>query len=100
MQASGYLIERFDNAFDAEIAVLTSPYNMIILDPWLTAMDGLQFLKRIRSKKVSLPILILTARDSYEERIEGLDCGANDYIAKPFHLGEHEARIRALARRL
>jgi DNA-binding response OmpR family regulator len=98
LQASGYLIERFDNAFDAEVAVLTTPYSMIILDLGLPAMDGLQFLKRIRSKKITVPVLILTARDSYEERIEGLDCGANDYVAKPFHLGELEARIRAILR--
>jgi DNA-binding response OmpR family regulator len=78
--------------------VSTEPYDVVILDLGLPEMDGLQFLKRIRSKKIAVPVLILTARDTYEERIEGLDCGANDYVTKPFHLGELEARIRALLR--
>lgn len=70
----------------------------MILDLGLPQRDGLEFLKRLRQKKIPVPVLIVTARDSYEDRIQGLDCGANDYVTKPFHLGELEARIRALLR--
>lgn len=96
--SSGYLMDRFNNGSDAEVAVSTDSYDLIILDLGLPGMNGLEFLKRIRQKKISIPVLILTAKDSYDERIEGLDCGANDYVTKPFHLGELEARVRALLR--
>lgn len=98
LTSSGYLIDRFSNALDAEIAVATEAYDIVILDLGLPGISGIDFLKKIRHKKVLIPVLILTAKDSYEERIEGLDCGANDYVTKPFHLGELEARIRALLR--
>lgn len=98
LRGSGYVVDCAGDGTHAELAVTTEPYDVIILDLGLPGMDGLEFLKRIRSKKISVPVLILTAKDSYEERIEGLDCGANDYVTKPFHLGELEARIRALLR--
>lgn len=98
LRGSGYIVDCVGNGAHAETAVKTEPYDAVILDLGLPEMDGLEFLKRIRSKKIGVPVLILTARDSYEERIEGLDCGANDYVTKPFHLGELEARVRALLR--
>jgi DNA-binding response OmpR family regulator len=98
LSSTGYSIEWLSCGEDAEIAVSTAPYDVVILDLGLPGIDGLQFLRRIRGKKIATPVLILTARDTYEERIEGLDCGANDYVTKPFHLGELEARIRALLR--
>lgn len=98
LRGSGYIVDCVGNGAHAETAVKTEPYDVVILDLGLPEMDGLEFLKRIRSKKIGVPVLILTARDSYEERIEGLDCGANDYVTKPFHLGELEARVRALLR--
>ncbi len=98
LRSSGYSIDRFREAPGAEIAIATAPYDIVILDLGLPGIDGLSFLKQIRHKKISVPVLILTARDSYDDRIQGLDCGANDYVTKPFHLGELEARIRALLR--
>jgi DNA-binding response OmpR family regulator len=98
LRGSGYVVDCVGNGTHAETAVKTEPYDVVILDLGLPEMDGLEFLKRIRAKKIGVPVLILTARDSYEERIEGLDCGANDYVTKPFHLGELEARVRALLR--
>lgn len=98
LRGSGYVVDCVGDGQYAETAVKTEPYDVVILDLGLPNMDGLEFLKRIRSKKIGVPVLILTARDSYEERIAGLDCGANDYVTKPFHLGELEARVRALLR--
>jgi DNA-binding response OmpR family regulator len=98
LRGSGYVVDCVGDGTHAEVAVKTEPYDAIILDLGLPEMDGLEFLKRMRSKKIGVPVLILTARDSYEERIAGLDCGANDYVTKPFHLGELEARVRALLR--
>ncbi len=98
LQGSGYVVDCVGSASHAETAVATEPYDAVILDLGLPDMDGLQFLRRVRNRQNSVPVLILTARDSYDERIEGLDCGANDYVTKPFHLGELEARIRALLR--
>lgn len=98
LRSSGYIVDRYCNGADAELAVATDSYAAIILDLGLPEVSGLDFLKRIRRKKVTIPVLILSAKDSYDERIEGLDCGANDYVTKPFHLGELEARIRALLR--
>ncbi len=98
LASSGYLIDCFSDGSNAEVAVSTDFYNLIILDLGLPGMNGLEFLKRIRQKKISTPVLILTAKDTYDERIEGLDSGANDYVTKPFHLGELEARMRALLR--
>lgn len=98
LKSSGYIVDRHCSGADAEVAVATDSYAVIILDLGLPDVGGLDFLKRIRRKKVATPVLILSAKDSYDERIEGLDCGANDYVTKPFHLGELEARIRALLR--
>ncbi|MDP3508712.1 MAG: response regulator transcription factor [Candidatus Melainabacteria bacterium] len=98
LASSGYLIDCFSDGSNAEVAVSNDFYNLIILDLGLPGMNGLEFLKRIRQKKISTPVLILTAKDTYDERIEGLDSGANDYVTKPFHLGELEARMRALLR--
>jgi len=98
LRGSGYVVDCVSDGSHAETAVKTEPYDVVVLDLGLPELDGLEFLKRIRNKKIGVPVLILTARDSYEDRIEGLDCGANDYVTKPFHLGELEARIRALLR--
>ncbi len=98
LRGSGYVVDCIGDGIHAETAVKTEPYDLIILDLGLPQLDGLEFLKRIRNNKIGVPVLILTARDSYENRIQGLDLGANDYVTKPFHLGELEARIRALLR--
>ncbi|WP_423200363.1 response regulator [Cupriavidus sp. H19C3] len=96
---SGFML---DHAPDGETALLmmaTSSYDLILLDLSLGRIDGLQVLKSARSRNLTTPILILTARSEISDRILGLDLGADDYIAKPFDLGELEARIKAQLRR-
>lgn len=98
LRGSGHIVDCVNDGAHAELVVNTESYDVVILDLGLPGMEGLELLKKMRSKKISVPVLILTARDSYEERIQGLDSGANDYVTKPFHLGELEARLRALLR--
>jgi len=98
LQSSGYAIDRVDDGFFALSSASTNAYDLIILDLGLPDIDGLECLRRMRKRSINVPILILTARDSPALRIEGLDSGASDYVTKPFHLGELEARIRALFR--
>jgi DNA-binding response OmpR family regulator len=74
-------------------------YDLIILDIMLPKMDGVELCRQLRSKKVETPIMLLTAKDTVEDRIKGLDAGADDYLTKPFAFGELLARIRALLRR-
>ncbi len=77
----------------------STPYDLIILDIMLPKMDGFQLLRRLRARKPNLPVLVLTARGSVEDRVRGLDLGADDYLVKPFALAELIARVRALLRR-
>jgi two-component system OmpR family response regulator/two-component system response regulator QseB len=83
----------------AEQALDTAPYAAIVLDLGLPRCTGLEVLQRLRARGSQLPVLILTARDTVEDRIRGLDAGADDYLIKPFDLGELAARLRALIRR-
>ena len=95
----GYVVE---SAFDGEEAVSmfsSTDYSLIILDLNLPKLNGMDVLKEIRSDDKDVPVLILSARTEAEDKIYGLDEGANDYLAKPFDFGELEARIRALLRR-
>ena len=101
---AGYAVDWMENATDAEAALRTEEYEVMILDLGLPDRSGLDVLKRLRSKQFSaqdseLPVLILTARDTVADRITGLDAGADDYMIKPFDLDELNARIRALTRR-
>ena len=91
-----------DMAADGEIALFqigTTDYDAVILDVMLPAKDGFAVCRSVRAGGSSVPILMLTARDSVDSRIEGLDCGADDYLVKPFDFGELLARLRALIRR-
>lgn len=88
----------FDGVYGLDCAV-SGIYDIIILDIMLPKMDGLQVLKRLRDKKLSTPVILLTARGETEDKVKGLDCGADDYLAKPFHTDELLARLRALGRR-
>ncbi|MCU0902390.1 MAG: response regulator transcription factor [Tabrizicola sp.] len=91
-----------DVAHDGEEAChlgATEPYDMIILDLGLPIRDGLSILREWRSTGVATPVLILTARDGWTDRVDGLDAGADDYLTKPFHLPELAARVRAALRR-
>src|SRR6478672_2205838 len=91
-----------DMAADGETALFqigTTDYDAVILDVMLPAKDGFAVCRAVRAGGSSVPVLMLTARDAVEARIEGLDCGADDYLVKPFDFGELLARLRALIRR-
>ena len=96
---SGYRVTSATTGAYAEHLLKAQGFDLIILDLGLPDMDGLQLLRRLRSQKLSLPIMILTARDDINDRIEGISQGADDYITKPFELRELEARLHALVRR-
>lgn len=99
LKAAGYVI---DAAYDGESALEMAhdePYALISLDLGLPDISGLDVLRRLRASGNKVPVLILTARDSVEDRVKGLDLGADDYLLKPFEPSELEARIRALLRR-
>lgn len=83
----------------ANSALCTQPYDMVILDLGLPDMDGREVLRQLRARKSAIPVLILTARDGLNDRVGGLELGADDYMTKPFELRELEARARALLRR-
>jgi DNA-binding response OmpR family regulator len=91
-----------DTAADGETALFqigTTDYDAVVLDVMLPAKDGFEVCRAVRAGGSSVPILMLTARDTVDSRIEGLDCGADDYLVKPFDFGELLARLRALIRR-
>jgi len=95
----GYTV---DSAFDGEEALdlfFSNTYALIVLDLNLPKLSGMEVLKEVRADNKDIPVLILSARNEVEDKITGLDEGANDYLAKPFHFGELEARVRALLRR-
>lgn len=87
------------DTFAAEQTITLEAYDLILLDIGLPKQSGLEYLVQMREKGISIPVLIITARDSVEDRVNGLDCGADDYLLKPFAVEELEARIRALTRR-
>ncbi|MCB2137440.1 MAG: response regulator transcription factor [Rhodobacteraceae bacterium] len=97
--AEGRAVDTAHDGEEAEFLGATEPYDMIILDIGLPKKDGISVLKEWRAKNVRTPVLILTARDSYADRIDGLDAGADDYMSKPFHMPELSARVRAMLRR-
>jgi two-component system, OmpR family, response regulator len=99
LQATGYLVETVDNGEEAWFRGDTEDYDLVVLDLGLPKMDGLAVLKRWRSAGRTMPILVLTARGSWAERVEGIDAGADDYLPKPFQMEELLARVRALIRR-
>ncbi len=99
LRQSGYVTDCVDNGMAADTALSTQDFDLLILDLGLPKMSGLDVLKRLRARNSHLAVLILTAADSIEQRVRGLDLGADDYMAKPFSLSELEARVRALTRR-
>jgi DNA-binding response OmpR family regulator len=99
LQEAGYAV---DTAADGETGLdcaLSTPYDAVILDLMLPKLDGLALLARLRGHKNTTPVLILTARDRVEDRVRGLDVGADDYLVKPFAFAELLARVRAIIRR-
>ncbi len=99
LRVAGYAADRVADGHAAESALLTQHFDLLILDIGLPGLDGFQVLKRARERKIDVPVLILTALDAVENRVRGLDLGADDYLVKPFELTELEARVRALTRR-
>lgn len=95
----GYVIDRAEDGQVGQNLVETYEYDMIILDIMLPKIDGLRLLENIRSAKILTPVLLLTARDTVEDRVHGLERGADDYLVKPFAFSELLARLRALQRR-
>lgn len=97
---AGFVVDWLTDGESARLALITEQsFDVVVLDIGLPRMDGLQLLAWIRREVSGLPVLLLTARDSIDDRIKGLDAGADDYLVKPFVLGELAARIRALIRR-
>ena len=99
LRQSGYAVDHVKGGNEADAALSMQTFDLLILDLGLPRMSGLEVLRRLRARNSNLPVLILTAADSVDERVKGLDLGADDYMAKPFHLNELEARVRALTRR-
>jgi two-component system OmpR family response regulator len=95
----GYAVDCVNTGADADSATSAFEFDLLILDLNLPRMSGLEVLKRLRSRSRELPVLILTAQSGVEDRVRGLDLGADDYLAKPFALEELKARVRALTRR-
>jgi two-component system OmpR family response regulator len=99
LRANGYAVDWVACGSEADAALTTQNYDLVILDLGLPKIAGLEVLRRLRARRAQVPVLILTASDSVEQRVQGLDLGADDYMAKPFALSELEARVRALVRR-
>ncbi|WP_043309733.1 response regulator [Pseudomonas sp. ML96] len=99
LREEGYTIDWLQDGASALHALTQEAFDLVILDLGLPRLDGIHVLRRLRGTGASLPVLILTARDGTDDRIAGLDAGADDYLIKPFDLNELKARLRALLRR-
>jgi len=99
LNQAAYTVDLVYNGDDANRALATDAYDLVILDIALPKVDGLTVLRLLRDRKSRMPVLILSARDALDDRVKGLDLGADDYLTKPFDLPEFEARVRALIRR-
>jgi DNA-binding response OmpR family regulator len=99
LEQAGYVADVVADGEAAWFRAETEPYDAMVLDLGLPRLDGLGVLRRLRAAEVALPVLILTARDGWRERVEGIDAGADDYLVKPFRMEELVARLRAILRR-
>ena len=100
LQKSGYAVNHVEKGESALTAIRTERPDIVVLDIGLPDIDGISVLKQLRKTDTQLPVLLLTARDSVEDKVAGLDSGADDYLAKPFEMSELLARLRVLERRL
>lgn len=99
LNAEGQVVDIVNDGAEAHFMGSTEPYDMVILDIGLPERDGISVLRDWRKQGIDTPVLILTARDGWSERVDGLDAGADDYMTKPFHMSELAARVRAILRR-
>jgi DNA-binding response OmpR family regulator len=99
LRAERFAVDWIKDGVSAQAVLRTQAYDLLLLDLALPGKDGLDVLRALRAAKSRLPVLVATARDSVEQRIAGLDAGADDYVLKPYDLGELLARVRALLRR-
>jgi two-component system OmpR family response regulator len=96
---SAHAVDGARTGEEADHALVTGQYDLVLLDVGLPQIDGFEVLRRLRARRSKVPVLMLTANDAVEDRVTGLDLGADDYLTKPFRLSELEARVRALIRR-
>ena len=96
---SGYAVDLMTSGIDADGVLAYQTFDLVLLDLGLPKLSGFEVLKRLRGRGSKMPVLILTANDDVDNRVKGLDLGADDYLSKPFNLAELEARVRALIRR-
>lgn len=99
LRQAGHAVDWFRDGAQADTALASTPFEAIVLDLGLPDTDGMTWLRRWRGRGLAIPVLILTARDALEQRIAGLDAGADDYLIKPIAMDELAARLRALLRR-
>ncbi len=99
LRSNQYVVDIVANGADADAVITAQRFDLIILDLTLPDMDGLQVLRNLRGRQIATPVLILTARGDLDDRVKGLDIGADDYMVKPFEIDELEARVRVLLRR-
>jgi two-component system OmpR family response regulator len=99
LSRAGHAVDQVENGLQADKALRTAPYELVVLDIGLPDIDGFEVLRRLRRRHAATNVLVLTARDAVEDRVHGLDLGADDYLTKPFSVTEFEARVRALLRR-
>lgn len=99
LEREGYAAEVVGDGREALARALVDPFDLLVVDWMLPGLDGVQVVRRLRAAEVGVPVLMLTARSQVEDRVEGLDAGADDYLPKPFAFPELLARVRALARR-
>ncbi|KQT55277.1 MULTISPECIES: response regulator transcription factor [unclassified Aureimonas] len=99
LQGAGYVVDKALDGEEGHFLGDTEPYDAVVLDVGLPSMDGISVLERWRRDGRTMPVLILTARDRWSDKVAGIDAGADDYVTKPFHIEEVLARVRALIRR-
>ena len=99
LKRSGHAVDQVRTGLQADTSLRITSYELVVLDVGLPGIDGFEVLRRLRSRRSKANVLVLTARDGVEDRVHGLDLGADDYLTKPFSVTEFEARVRALSRR-
>ena len=99
LSRAGHAVDHASTGSSADQALKATEFDLVVLDVGLPDMDGFELLQRMRARRSPASVLVLTARDAIEDRVRGLDIGANDYMTKPFSVAEFEARVRALLRR-